>query len=60
VQQAQAANRRVHAWTANTAGMMRAVLDAGVDAVVTNHPQKLAEALRSRLLRCQEDDHEGL
>ena len=59
-QQAQAANKRVHAWTANTAGMMRAVLDAGVDAVVTNHPQKLAEALRSRLLRCQEGDHEGL
>lgn len=50
--------RQVHAWTANTAGMMRAVLDAGVEAVVTNHPRKLQEAVDSRLLRCRQQRQE--
>jgi hypothetical protein len=45
--------RQVHAWTANTAGMMRGVLDAGVDAVVTNHPRKLQAAIDSRVAACQ-------
>lgn len=57
-QRAHAARKRVHAWTANTAGMMRTVLDAGVDAVVTNHPQRWASlqsfrAWLRRVLRCQ-------
>ena len=53
-QSARDAGKRVHAWTANTASMMAGVLDAGVDAVVTNHPRKLREAIDSRLRRCQE------
>ncbi|GAB4815609.1 hypothetical protein N2152v2_008065 [Parachlorella kessleri] len=46
--QARAAGKQVHAWTANTAEMMARVLEAGVDAVVTNHPRRLLAALASR------------
>ncbi|KAL4425242.1 hypothetical protein ABPG75_009258 [Micractinium tetrahymenae] len=58
-----AARKQAHAWTANTAGMMRAVLDAGVDAVVTNHPRRLADAIASRLRRCaahQQQQQQGI
>ncbi|KAI7843450.1 hypothetical protein COHA_002928 [Chlorella ohadii] len=51
-QKLRAAGQRVHAWTANTAGMMRAVLDAGVHAVVTDHPRHLLAALEARLHAC--------
>ena len=36
------------------ASMMRSVLDAGVDAIVTNHPRKLQAAIQSRLRKCEE------
>jgi glycerophosphoryl diester phosphodiesterase len=50
--QARGAGLEVHVWTANSAGMMRAALDAGPDAVVTGHPRKLLEALRARREAC--------
>ncbi|PRW33921.1 glycerophosphodiester phosphodiesterase GDPD4 isoform X1 [Chlorella sorokiniana] len=53
MQKLHAAGQRVHAWTANTAGMMRAVLDAGVYAVVTDHPRHLLAALEARLHICR-------
>lgn len=53
-QLARAAGQKVHAWTANTAHMMHAVLDAGVHAVVTNHPRALAAAVERRLHRCRQ------
>ena len=52
---AHAAGKELHAWTANTERMMVSVLDAGVDAVVTNHPGKLAGAIQDRWERCLHD-----
>ena len=48
----RAAGKHIHAWTANTAEMMARVLEAGVDAVVTNHPRLLLAALDSRARVC--------
>lgn len=47
-----AAGQRVVGWTANTPAMMRQVLDAGVDAVVTNHPAQLIRAIAERGEAC--------
>ena len=49
---ARAGGKRVHAWTCNTAGMMRAAMDAGVDALVTNYPRRVVEALEARRAAC--------
>lgn len=50
---------QVHAWTANTAGMMRSILDAGgAHAVVTNHPRKLQAAIDSRTRRCRQQEQQ--
>lgn len=53
-QLAREAGHKVHAWTANTAAMMRQALDAGVHAVVTNHPLALAAAVDLRLHACRQ------
>lgn len=55
--QLRSAQREVHVWTANSASMMRIALDAGPDAVVTNHPKKLIAALRARAEACQRRHH---
>jgi len=36
----------VHAWTINDADEMRALLDLGIDGIVTDHPERLLEILR--------------
>jgi glycerophosphoryl diester phosphodiesterase len=46
--------REVHVWTANTAAMMTAALEAGADAVVTSHPRKFLRALSARRKACEE------
>mmetsp|Transcript_29286 Transcript_29286/g.93719 ORF Transcript_29286/g.93719 Transcript_29286/m.93719 type:complete len:136 (+) Transcript_29286:87-494(+) len=51
------AGKELHAWTANTPGMMRRLLDVGVDAIVTNHPATLLEAVQRRWLRCPPHIH---
>lgn len=50
---ARARGQAVLAWTANTASMMRRALDAGVDAVVTNHAAELQAAIAARLAACE-------
>ena len=52
VDAAHEAGQLAHAWTANTAPMMAAVLDAGVDAIVTNFPEALRKAIDFRLAKC--------
>ncbi len=39
---------RVDAWTINDPGQMRALLDLGVDAIITDRPEMLAEVLGDR------------
>ena len=52
VMQLQAANKQLHAWTVNTPEALKAVLDVGVDGIVTNHPSAAREAIDSRLVKC--------
>ncbi|HZS19657.1 MAG TPA: glycerophosphodiester phosphodiesterase family protein, partial [Pseudonocardiaceae bacterium] len=49
----QYAHRRgweVHVWTVNRATEMHALLDLGVDGLVTDRPDVLRDVLRNRLL----------
>uniref|UniRef100_A0A7S0RPN6 glycerophosphodiester phosphodiesterase n=1 Tax=Pyramimonas obovata TaxID=1411642 RepID=A0A7S0RPN6_9CHLO len=52
VRSAHAISQQVHAWTVNDMLAMKQVLDAGVDAIVTNHPKEIQEAVDELLLRC--------
>lgn len=52
VDEAHESGKLVHAWTANTAAMMVAMLDAGADAIVTNYPERLRQAIQQRLVKC--------
>lgn len=44
--------KQLYAWTINHAEVLRAVLDVGVDALVTNYPLTAMEAIESRLTKC--------
>jgi glycerophosphoryl diester phosphodiesterase len=44
-------NLRVQAWLANERAQMEALLEAGVDGIITDYPDRLAELLRERALR---------
>lgn len=48
MRKARAAGKQVHVWTVNEAALMRRLLDLGVDAIITNYPDRLAEVLRER------------
>lgn len=47
-----AAGKRVFAWTVNSPHMMQRALDAGVDAIVTNHPVQVREVFLKRRAPC--------
>jgi glycerophosphoryl diester phosphodiesterase len=51
VKEAQAAGLKVVAWTANTPAEWQAVIDAGVDSIITDNPQGLVIYLDERNLR---------
>ncbi|MCE8015322.1 glycerophosphodiester phosphodiesterase [Halomonas sp. MCCC 1A17488] len=38
----------VHAWTVNDRSRMSQMIDLGVDAIITDHPDRLAELIRDR------------
>ncbi|MBW6391145.1 glycerophosphodiester phosphodiesterase family protein [Billgrantia antri] len=38
----------VHAWTVNDRARMSQMIDLGVDAIITDHPERLAELIRDR------------
>jgi len=44
----RAADIAVHVWTINDSDEMRRLLDLGVDGIVTDHPERMAEILRTR------------
>jgi glycerophosphoryl diester phosphodiesterase len=46
MQKARAANKQVHVWTVNDTLLMQRMLDFGVDAIITNYPDQLAEVMR--------------
>lgn len=48
VRRAHALDIRVVVWTVNDQPTMRSLLDAGVDAIITDHPDRLREVLISR------------
>ncbi len=56
VAELQAAGKRVFPWTVNSAAHIKAVLDAGVDGVVTNMPRLTLHAVQHRLARCLRHD----
>jgi len=47
-----AAGKQLHTWTVNDAASVRRVLDAGVDALVTNFPHAASEAVEVLLEAC--------
>ena len=51
MRQARAAGKTVHVWTVNEKPLMHRMLDLGVDAVITNYPDRLAEVIRERAER---------
>jgi glycerophosphoryl diester phosphodiesterase len=48
VDRAHRAGILVHVWTVDDAGQIEALLDLGVDGIVTDRPTVLREILRSR------------
>ncbi|WP_433869277.1 glycerophosphodiester phosphodiesterase family protein [Saccharopolyspora sp. CA-218241] len=57
VRQAHRWGIEVHAWTVDHEPRMRALLDLGVDGLVTDRPDVLRDVLRSRYGRTQPDLH---
>jgi glycerophosphoryl diester phosphodiesterase len=51
VSDAHARNIAVHVWTVDEAGDMHRLLDWGVDGIITDRPDRLAEVLHSRFGR---------
>eukprot|EP00242_Pyramimonas_sp_CCMP2087_P010957 CAMPEP_0198203180 /NCGR_PEP_ID=MMETSP1445-20131203/6424_1 /TAXON_ID=36898 /ORGANISM="Pyramimonas sp., Strain CCMP2087" /LENGTH=285 /DNA_ID=CAMNT_0043874441 /DNA_START=391 /DNA_END=1248 /DNA_ORIENTATION=- len=49
---AHAMAQQVHTWTVNDMHAAKQVLDAGVDAIVTNHPKEIQEVVNEMLRRC--------
>ncbi|GLI62561.1 hypothetical protein VaNZ11_005230, partial [Volvox africanus] len=52
LEQLHDAGKQMFVWTINQAEVLRAVLDVGVDALVTNYPLTALEAIESRLTKC--------
>lgn len=48
MQRARAAHKEVHVWTVNEKPLMHRMMDLGVDAIITNYPDRLAEVMRER------------
>lgn len=48
MQKAKAAGKKVHVWTVNDKAAMRRMLDLGVDAIITNYPDRLVEVVAER------------
>ena len=42
--------KKIHVWTVNDEGEMKALIDYGVDGIMTDRPKKLKELLQERLL----------
>lgn len=43
---ARAAGKKVHVWTVNYKWLMRRLLKAGVDGIITNYPERLREMMK--------------
>lgn len=48
IQKARAASKQVHVWTVNDKATMHKMMDLGVDALITNYPDRLAEVIAER------------
>ncbi len=46
VDKARAAGKEIHAWTVNHLGRMRELIHLGVDAIITDHPDRLKKVLQ--------------
>ncbi|MGO3769837.1 MAG: glycerophosphodiester phosphodiesterase, partial [Vreelandella alkaliphila] len=41
-------NYEIHAWTVNDRARMSALIDLGVDAIITDYPDRLSELIKDR------------
>ena len=48
MQKARAAGKQVHAWTVNDKDRMHELMALGVDAIITNYPDRLAQVVQER------------
>ncbi len=48
---ARAAHKEVHVWTVNEKSLMHRMMDLGVEAIITNYPDRLAEVMEERALK---------
>eukprot|EP00271_Cylindrocystis_brebissonii_P003771 TRINITY_DN15024_c0_g1_i1.p1 TRINITY_DN15024_c0_g1~~TRINITY_DN15024_c0_g1_i1.p1 ORF type:complete len:385 (-),score=66.46 TRINITY_DN15024_c0_g1_i1:349-1503(-) len=53
VNQARSAGKEIHVWTVNSTPAMRRMVEAGVEAIVTNDPQALQRILAEYRQSCQ-------
>lgn len=48
MRKARAAGKAVHVWTVNDKALMTRLIDLGVEAIITNYPDRLTEVLRAQ------------
>ena len=48
MKKARAAGKEVHVWTVNNKSEMHRLMDLGVDGIITNYPDRLAEVIAER------------
>lgn len=53
------AGQQLYSWTINDIGLMRRMLDIGVDAIVTNQPKAVTQAIERRLDQCAQQQLES-
>jgi len=51
--QVHGAGKQLYGWTADRPDIMHRLLDVGVDAIVTSHPQRLKSVMEVKIRQCK-------